>query len=168
MPLEKSAGAVIFTRQHFPEKLSEQKQHTKNGAGFKKENGKIFYLLLHCPTGSRTKKDFWDFSKGHIKKTEEDLETAKREVFEETGLEDIKFVEGFKEEIKYFFKAQGKTIFKTVVFYLAETKEKNVKISFEHIGFKWLPYEGALEQLTFNNAKEILKKADDFLSGKSI
>ncbi|MFH1841197.1 MAG: bis(5'-nucleosyl)-tetraphosphatase [Candidatus Nealsonbacteria bacterium] len=145
MPFEKSAGAVIF----------------------RKDNG-IKYLLLHYPTGSRTKKDFWDFPKGHIEKGEKELETARREVREETGLEDIKFIEGFKEWIKYFFKDKGKNIFKIVTFYLAETKREKVKISFEHIGYKWLSYKKASEELTFKNAKDILKKANEFLSRKSI
>jgi len=42
-------------------------------------------------------------------------------------LKDLKFVEGFKEWIKYFFKFKGKTVFKIVTFYLVETKEKEVK-----------------------------------------
>jgi len=46
---------------------------------------------------------------------------------------------------------------------LAEAETEEVKISPEHIGYKWLPYDEALIQLTFKNAKEILKKADNFL-----
>ena len=140
MPLEKSAGAIIF---HI--------------------NEEIEYLLLHYPSGSRASKDYWDLPKGHIEKNEEEEDTVRREVKEETGLDDIKIIEGFKESIKYFFKSEGKTIFKTVVFYLAETKTKEVKISFEHVGYEWLPYEKALEQLHFKNAKEILEKANEFL-----
>lgn len=141
MPVEKSAGAVIF----------------------KKEEGKNFYLLLQYP-GLRHPKTYWDLPKGHIEKGEKEQETVKREVKEETGLEDIEIIPGFKETIKYFFKWEGKTIFKTVAFYVLETKTKEVKISGEHIGYKWLPYEEALEQLTYKNAKEILQKANDFLS----
>ena len=135
MPLEKSAGAVVFRR----------------------ENKKIYYLLLHYQWGH------WDFPKGNIEKGEELKDTVKREVREETGIENIEFIPGFKENIKYFFKLKGKTIFKIVTFFLAETKEKEIKISREHVGFKWLPFKEALEQLTFKNAKEILKKANDFL-----
>lgn len=142
MPLEKSAGAVIFRR----------------------EKGKIFYLLLHYPPTKRgAKSDYWDFPKGHIEKGESQLDTAKREVKEETGLEDLKFVDGFKEWIKYFFRYKGRTIFKIVTFYLAETETKDVKISFEHMGYEWLPYDKATRQLTFKNAKGILKKANNFL-----
>jgi len=145
MPIEKSAGAVIF----------------------RKEGGKIYYLLLHYPSNAKAPREYWDFPKGHIEKGENLEETAKREVEEETGLKDLKLIEGFKEWIKYFFKFKEKNIFKIVTFFLAETKTKEVKVSFEHIGFKWLPYEEAIEKLTFKNAKEILKKANEFISRES-
>jgi len=136
MPVEKSAGAVVFRTQ----------------------NNKIFYLLLHY-----TEKH-WDFPKGHIEKGETPEQTAKREIKEETGIDDIKFIEGFKTWIKYFFKKDNQNIMKIVTFFLAETKQEDVKLSFEHIGYKWLPYEKAFERLTFKNAKEVLKKANDFLA----
>lgn len=148
MPVEKSAGAIIFKKN--------------------KNNGEIKYLLLYYPFGARTKRDYWDLPKGHIEKGESLEETVKREVKEETGLKEIKFIEGFKETIKYFFKFRGKNILKFVTFYLAKTEEKNVIISGEHIGFQWLPYKEALNQLTFKNAKEILKKANEYLSKKSV
>lgn len=140
MPLEKSAGAIIFHK-----------------------NKEVKYLLLHYPSGAKAPKEYWDLPKGHIEKGEKEIDTVKREVREETGLENIELIEGFKEWIKYFFKLKGKTIFKTVVFYLAKTREEKVKISQEHLGYKWLPYQQALEQLTFQNAKDILKKANQFL-----
>lgn len=141
MPLEKSAGAVIF----------------------RQKNKKNYFLLLRYPSSVRRPNPYWDFPKGHIEKKEKPEDTARREIKEETGIEDIEFIPGFKESIKYFFKFKEKTIFKTVVFYLAQTKEKKVKISWEHVDFKWLPYREALRQLTFKNAKDILKKVNDFL-----
>ncbi len=140
MPVEKSAGAIIFHK-----------------------NKEIEYLLLHYPSGSRTSKEYWDLPKGHIEEKEDEKDTVLREVKEETGLDNIKIIEGFKEVIKYFFKYEGKTIFKTVFFYLAETESQDVKVSSEHIGHEWLPYEQALGQLNFKNAKEILEKANEFL-----
>jgi len=147
MPVEKSAGAVVFRR----------------------ENSKIFYLLLHYPGAShRAEKDYWDFPKGHIERGEKIEETVKREVFEETGLKDIEILPGFKETINYFFKFEGKNILKFVTFFLAQTKEKDVKISFEHIGYEWLPYEEAIKRLTFQNSREVLKKAHEFLNKKDL
>ena len=118
---------------------------------------------MHYPSNAKAPREYWDFPKGHIEKGEKIEETVEREVEEETGLKDIKFVEGFKEWIKYFFKHKGKNVFKIVTFLLAEAETEEVKISPEHIGYKWLPYDEALIQLTFKNAKEILKKADNFL-----
>ena len=46
---------------------------------------------------------------------------------------------------------------------LAEVFTKEVKLSFEHKDFAWLEYKEALEKLSFKNAKEILKKANNFL-----
>lgn len=141
MPVERSAGAVIF----------------------RKEGKNVLYLLLHYPSSAKAPKEYWDFPKGHIEKGEKIEETIKREVREETGLDDIRLVEDFKEWIKYFFKFKGKNIFKIVTFLLAETKTKEVKVSFEHLGYEWLSYEEAFKKLTFKNAKEILKKAHHFL-----
>jgi len=140
--IEKSAGAIIF----------------------KKEKGGSFYLLLHYPSLShRSEKNFWDFPKGHIEKGESEIDTVKREIFEETGIKDIEILEGFKETIKYFFKWQGKTVLKFVVFYLAETNQKEISISNEHLDWRWLEFEKAYSLLTHKNSKEILKKADNFL-----
>jgi 8-oxo-dGTP pyrophosphatase MutT (NUDIX family) len=152
MPLEKSAGAVIFRK--------EPRSRTSSLRGKK---GIIKYLLLHYPSNAKAPKNYWDLPKGHIEKGEKEIDTAKREVEEETSLKDIKFVGNFQECIKYFFKFKEKTVFKIVTFYLAEAKTKKVKISGEHVGFKWLPFEEASKKLTFKNAREILKKADNFL-----
>jgi len=143
--IEKSAGAIVFRR----------------------ENGKIFYLILYYPSLShRAEKNFWDFPKGHVEKGESELDTVKREIFEETGIKDIKILEGFKETIKYFFKWQGEKILKFVTFYLAETTQKEISISPEHLDWQWLEFEQAYSLLTHKNSKEILKKAHSFLKKK--
>lgn len=141
MPFERSAGAIIFRR----------------------EDGGIFYLLLNYP-GRSDSGDYWDLPKGNIEKGEKPIQTARREIAEETGLTDIIFVDGFMKWIKYFYRAGGKMVSKVVTFYLAETKSKGVTISYEHIGYAWLTYEDALAKLTFNNAKGILQEANQFLS----
>jgi len=151
MPQEKSAGAIIY----------RIKDNTP------------YYLLLHYPSGH------WEFAKGHIEEGENAEQAAIREIEEETGIKDLKIIPGFKEYIKYFFrksyglkgeaKKKAPWVFKLVVFYLAETKTDNVKISEEHKGFLWLPYEQASKRLTYKNAKLIIKKSNDYLiSTKSL
>ena len=125
---------------------------------FRKEGPKKLFLLLHYPSGH------WDFVKGKMEKGETTHETAIRETGEETGITDIVFVENFEEWIEYNFKYQGELVQKKVVFFLAETKMKEVKISHEHSGYTWIDYNLSMEKLTFDNAKTILTKAQKLLS----
>ncbi|MGB0723953.1 MAG: bis(5'-nucleosyl)-tetraphosphatase [Nitrosopumilus sp.] len=125
---------------------------------FRKEGTKNLFLLLHYPSGH------WDFVKGKMEKGETTHQTAIREAKEETGITDITFVENFEEWIKYNFKYQGELVQKKVVFFLAETKTKEIKISHEHSGYTWLDYNESMEKTTFDNAKTVLTKAQKILS----
>lgn len=133
---ERSAGIVIFRR----------------------EKDKILYLLLHYPSGH------WDFVKGKIEEEEEPLEAAIRESEEETGITDLKFIKKFEEKIEYHFQYDGNLIHKEVLFFLAETETQKVTLSHEHSDYTWLPYEEAYEKITYENAKRILKKANNAIS----
>src|SRR3989344_9259899 len=135
MPKEKSCGAIVFTKH-------------KEG---------VKYLILHYEAGH------WDFPKGHMEKSEKEEMTAAREIKEETGIDDIEFAEGFREVVNYYFKSGEETVFKEVVFFIAQSATDHVEISSEHIGYAWLNLEHAEKKLTFNNAKELIKKADEFI-----
>lgn len=118
------------------------------------------YLLLHCHPGH------WDFAKGKIERGETAEKTAIRETEEETGVTDIEILPGFKEEIHYFYKQKGELVNKTVTFFLGFTKTKKIKLSHEHKAYEWLPYDKAVEKLTFKTAKEVLIAANKFLEAK--
>ena len=125
---------------------------------FRKEESKNLFLLLHYPSGH------WDFVKGKMEQGESTHQTAVRETKEETGITDITFIENFEEWIQYNFKYQGELVQKKVVFFLAETKTKEVKISHEHSGYTWMDYNSSMEKTTFDNAKTVLTKAEKLLS----
>lgn len=135
MPVEKSAGLVLF----------------------REEDEQFYYLVLHYESGH------WGLPKGHVEQNENLRQTAARETEEETGITDLDFKESFKEWIKYFYKKEGNKYFKVVTYFLAETDQKEVEISHEHTDYKWLPFPKALEQLTFDNTKKVLKKSHQFL-----
>lgn len=139
------------------------KEYSAGAVIFRKDIKGTQYLLLHYPSSGKTTKEYWDFAKGHLEAGETELDTVKREVFEETGLRNVRILANFRETIQYYFKTKGKTVFKTVVFYLGETKEKTIRISSEHQGFLWLPFERAMSYLKFVNAKKILTKVHAFL-----
>ena len=125
---------------------------------FRKEGSKKLFLLLHYPSGH------WDFVKGKMEQGESTHQTAIREAQEETGITDITFVENFEEWIEYNFKYQGELVQKKVVFFLAETKTKEIKISHEHSGYTWMDYNSSMDKTTFDNAKTVLTKAEKLLS----
>ena len=134
---EKSCGAVVFVK-----------------------NAEIVYLLLKYEAGH------WDFVKGNVEPNESEQDTVLRELKEETGIVATQTIEGFKEKTVYYYRRQGSTVHKEVVFFIIEAGTKKVTLSFEHVGFDWLNYERALEKLTFKNAKDVLQKAHAFLQSK--
>jgi 8-oxo-dGTP pyrophosphatase MutT (NUDIX family) len=125
---------------------------------FRKEDSKILFLLLHYPSGH------WDFIKGKMEEGESTHETAIREAKEETGIIDITFLENFEEWINYDFQYQGELVHKKVVFFLAETKTKEVMISHEHLDYTWMDYNTSMEKTTFDNAKTVLTRAQMLLT----
>ncbi len=134
---ERSAGFVVYRR---PGSSSERQ-----------------YLLLNSGR-------HWDFAKGHVNKGEDDLAAALRELAEETAITDAQVVPGFQHEISYFFRESKRGLIrKTVMFFLAETASDDVTISREHVDFVYLPFEQALERLTFAAAKQVLQAAEQRL-----
>ena len=114
------------------------------------------------------RKRFWDFPKGNIERGETEEQAALRELKEETGITDAGIIPGFREVIRYFYQREGKTVHKTVVDFLAETRTAEVTLSPEHVDFTWLPYRQALERLTYDNARAELKKAMEFLKKRNL
>jgi len=128
---------------------------------FRNASNKNEFLLLNYPQGH------WDFVKGKVEQGEIPHETALRETKEETCISDIEFIDGFEESVEYDFRFKKENIHKKVIFFLAKTNEKNIKLSHEHSDYLWLEYNDALKKTTFENAKNVLTKAIEFLSSTS-
>ena len=58
---------------------------------------------------------------------------------------------------------EGELIYKEVVFFLAKTNTETVIVSHEHLSHTWLDYKNAVEKTTYQNAKDVLSKANDLL-----
>src|SRR4051812_19081731 len=106
---ERSAGVIVF-----------RTDDTAPG-------GRVFLLLDYGR--------YWDLPKGHVEKREDDRTAALRELEEETGIDDAEPIDGFAREMTYWFRDRKKgLIHKEVIFFLAETERKRIKISHEHAG----------------------------------
>jgi bis(5'-nucleosidyl)-tetraphosphatase len=124
---------------------------------FHKENAILRYLLLYYPG------EYWDFPKGKMEKGENKLQTAVRELKEETGL-DAKIVQGFEDHVEYFFRVDGELLFKTVSFFLGKVQTTKISLSPEHLDYGWFEYEQAYKYLTYQNSKDVLGRANQFLA----
>ena len=112
-------------------------------------------LLLQYPQGH------WDFPNGHIENEAADRKApAARELAEETGINDIQFVDGFEYRTAYDFRHKGKRIDKQVFWYIAETETMAVKISHEHTEHLWLEWEDAMSQLPHHESQGVLAAAN--------
>jgi len=136
MVTEKSCGGVVFL-----------------------DDGWRKYLLIRHRIESG---GHWDFPKGHVEKGESDQETALREIYEEAGLK-VDIMHGFKESISYVDHMHN--VDKIVVFFLCVSHSSEVKhITDDVIDHIWLGFEDALKKLTYDNARNVLRKAEKFLS----
>lgn len=116
------------------------------------------FLILNYSYGH------WDFPKGNIEKGETEIETVFREVSEETGISDLQILEGFRQQISYKYRKKSRLVNKSVIYYLAMTSTRKVVLSDEHTNYGWFSSEKALEKLSFENSRRVLRMANEFLS----
>ena len=133
MKYEKSCGAVIC-----------------RGDGEKRE-----YLLIKQNAGH------WGFPKGHVEAGETEIETALREVKEETGL-DVELLEGFRQSISY---SPARGVTKEVVFFAARCAGEGMHLQEEEVSAAlWLDYDAAMKKSTHDSTKNILFAANEFFN----
>lgn len=138
--------------------MNIKKQHSAGIILYKMHEGERLYLLLHYISGH------WDFAKGKIEPGETLHQAALRELAEETSLT-ATLLDGFEDSFAYTFKDRaGTTIHKTVTFFVGQTTNSGVRLSREHKNFSWVSYEQALARLTYDNARQVLYNAHQFLN----
>ncbi len=124
----------------------------------RKENQPDRFLIIQENIGH------WSFPKGHPEENETEEETARRELFEETGIKNIDFADFplLKEEYNYTF---GTTDYhKTVKYFIAFTNEGNIKIQEKEISdYLWATYEQVLEKFSFDGQKRILNLVSEYV-----
>ena len=135
MMLERSCGTIPYTYQ----------------------NGRLLYLLVQVGDGGCC-----GFPKGHMEGNETEMETAFRETWEETSVKPG-VDPGFRYEISYRLRNGND---KLVVYFPGDIGEQIPAHNpgFENFRYHLLPYEEAYNALTFENAKEMLKAANEYLT----
>ena len=127
---EKSCGAVVYNL----------KKHS--------------FLIIKMLNGN------WGFPKGHTEDQETDIQTAIREVTEETGI-NIEILDGFKKSIKYI---PFPKVLKEVIFFIGITEEEKVTIDRDEIeDYMWCSYEEALKMITYKPQRDVMESSLKFI-----
>lgn len=112
------------------------------------------YLIVQMNLGH------YGFAKGHVEDGETEVQTALREIKEETGLS-VTINTDFRESLEY---SPYEGCMKEVVFFVASANDVEVVPQPEEIkSIQWLSYELAQKTLTFENDRDILRKANEFI-----
>ncbi|EKD79571.1 MAG: NUDIX hydrolase [uncultured bacterium] len=109
------------------------------------------------------KNRYWEFPKGKVEPGEKELDTLKREMFEETGIQRFRLHPQFREFLYYRFRVHDLLIQKVVVYYLFKTGAE-VKLSDEHKAYKWVEIEKVPQYLKHVNQRDLMKRVKLFLA----
>ena len=151
------AEAIHFQEQYYKTKIEAIYEKSAGAVVYTVVDERIKYLLIKSQNGDI------GFPKGHIELGETEETAALREIFEETSVR-AELVSDFKETVAYTM-PNGKN--KAVVYFAAKFQNQTPKHNdgFEHNEYMLLEFEEALNSLTFDNMKEILVKANEYLKG---
>jgi bis(5'-nucleosidyl)-tetraphosphatase len=108
-------------------------------------------------------KGHWAFPKGHPETGEKPIETAERELREETGLQISNLLDLPQQKERYFFRQGTNLVDKTVIYFVAEVQGE-VSIQEREISdFKWLPLKDAKKFVTYKEAKELCTQLTNYM-----
>ncbi len=136
-----------------------------NGMLHEKSCGAIVYRKFHGNTEilliKHVNSGHWSFPKGHVEFGETEVETAQREIMEETGI-DVIIDPSFRETVSYSPKRGTQKI---VVYFLAKAKNSDYIPQEEEIAdIKWVEIGRAQSVLSYENDKSIVAKAKTIIA----
>lgn len=137
MKFEKSCGAIIV-----------------------RKNNDVFETLL-----IKMVKGHWSFPKGHVENDETEVETALREIKEETNLDVI--IDTRFREITTYSPCPG--VLKDVIFFIAMAKTNDVVVQEAEVeSAMWVELNEAIDIVTFECDRQILKKAIKYVEKQEV
>lgn len=129
-------------------------ERSAGGVVLRTIDGVVHALIIRDPYKN------WGLPKGHLEQGEASGDAAVREVREETGLEDVALGPELAT-IDWYFRADGRLIHKFCAFFLMGSDDGDpVPQASEGISeCRWVPLEEAVGQITYDNAREVMKVA---------
>ena len=139
--------------------MAKRKSHRETSAGgvvFRRESDAPRFLLILDGHGN------WGFPKGHLEAREVPLAAARREVTEETGLDDLIF-RCELEVIDWHFRARKTLVHKFCHLFLFESPSATPRPQREEgiTECRWYSIDTALQAIAYDNSRSVLRKAGD-------
>lgn len=120
----------------------------------KKDNGEIKFLLI------KQHDEYWHFPKGHVEDKETEIDTAIREIKEETNI-DVEIDSDFRRVISY---SPKKGVMKDVVFFIGKAISFDLKIDpKELLDAKWVNPDEVKDYLIYQDTIWVFEEAVNYL-----
>ena len=140
---------------------------------FRRRAGTIEFLLLHSIL-VRNPDAAWEFPKGAIELGETEAQAAIRELGEEALVTAVKLLPDFRDEVHYTYRRSGRSIEKTITFFVGEILDWSVVPSeaptrehgphpSEGIWHIWGDERATHERLFHPGMRDLLNRAAYFL-----
>ncbi len=135
----------------------EIKETSVGGIIYKIMGDRLYFLLL-----KQSSNGLWEFPKGNIEKNESEIECAKREIFEEAGI-NPSLLKNFRREIEYINEKKSSSWLKKEIFYIFKSHAKEIKLSHEHSEHGWFSLNKSLHLIEFTNVRHIMAEASNYI-----
>ena len=173
-----STRRLITSRNPRKQQKQQKKQEkprievSAGGLAYKKTSRGLLFAMVKDSYGK------WTFPKGHVKRGESYEDAAEREIHEEVGLKDLRFVKELgKIDIwfrdRYVFK--GRLIHKFIYYYLFEVptsarvkKPKPVRTGERIRDVGWVSAKEITDRSSYKDMQPIIQRAMAFLTDKRI
>ena len=141
----------IFNRKK-PQIQEMVREPTSGGIIFRRDKDKNVEILL-----VQDGKDRWTIPKGHIEEGETAEQTAKREIFEEAGLNDIEIL-GWLGKINFRYRRIDRLVLMTTQIYLVRAGSNSDEIQKEEWmnGIKWFKFNEALDAIEYDDIGKLM------------
>lgn len=149
-PLQGLKALVTKRRPAIDEVVRET---TAGGIVFRhrQTNGQLEILLI------QDAKNRWTIPKGHVEPGEEPKQTARREITEETGLQEMKVYQ-WLGKVNFRYRRTHTLVLMTMHIYLVKGLGDTDKLQGEDwlTGMKWLPAHEAIDKIAYDDIGKLI------------
>ena len=131
-----------------------RRETSAGGIVFRRGEGGPHYLLILDGHGN------WGFPKGHLQPGEAPMDAARREVAEETGLDDL-IVHAELSVVDWYFRTRATLVHKFCHLFLLESPGAATQPQLEEgiTECAWYSLDGAVRAITYENSRAVLHQA---------